>query len=41
MAGRAASQDEILQDDPYLESDDFKAVFAYAAAMGSERATAH
>ena len=29
--GSGATEDEILNDYPYLEKDDFKAVFAYAA----------
>ena len=41
MAGRWASQNEILDDYPYLESEGFKAVFAYAAAIGNQRAMAH
>jgi len=36
-----ASQQEILEDYPYLQAEDFQAVFAYAAEMGHERALAH
>jgi uncharacterized protein (DUF433 family) len=33
-----ATQDEILSEYPYLEKDDFKAVFAYAAQFPDPRA---
>jgi len=32
-----ATEDEILQDYPYLSKDDFKAVFAYAAQFPDPR----
>ena len=32
------TQEEILNDYPYLEKDDFKAVFAYAAQFPDARA---
>ena len=31
------TEDEILQDFPYLEKADFPAVYAYVAQMGRER----
>jgi uncharacterized protein (DUF433 family) len=34
-----ATEEEILQDYPYLDSDDFKAVFAYAAQFPDPRTT--
>ena len=33
-----ATEEEILADYPYLEKDDFKAVFAYAAQQSDLRA---
>lgn len=36
LAG-GATEEEILSDYPYLESDDFKAVFAYAAQFPDPR----
>ena len=38
LAGRWASQKEILDDYPYLESEDFNAVFAFAADIETEKA---
>jgi uncharacterized protein (DUF433 family) len=35
-----ATEDEILQDYPYLTKDDFKAVFAYAAQFPDPRTAA-
>jgi uncharacterized protein (DUF433 family) len=35
-----ATQEEILGDYPYLEKDDFKAVFAYAAQFPDPRTAA-
>ena len=35
-----ATEDEILGDYPYLERDDFKAVFAYAAQFPDPRTAA-
>ena len=32
-----ATEEEILGDYPYLEKDDFKAVFAYAAQLPDTR----
>lgn len=32
-----ATQDEILSDYPYLERDDFKAVYAYAAQLARQQ----
>lgn len=35
-----ATEDQILSDYPYLEKDDFKAVFAYAAQFSDKTAVA-
>ena len=35
-----ATEEEILNDYPYLEKDDFKAVFAYAAQFADTQTTA-
>ena len=35
-----AGEDQILSDYPYLEKDDFKAVFAYAAQFSDKAAVA-
>jgi uncharacterized protein (DUF433 family) len=35
-----ATEEEILNDYPYLEKDDFKAVFAYAAQFPDPRTAA-
>jgi uncharacterized protein (DUF433 family) len=35
-----ATEEEILNDYPYLEKDDFKAVFAYAAQFPDPRIAA-
>ena len=37
--GSGATEEEILNDYPYLEKDDFKAVFAYAAQFPDARAS--
>ncbi|HKA01226.1 MAG TPA: DUF433 domain-containing protein [Candidatus Solibacter sp.] len=34
MLANGMSEDEILADYPYLEKDDFKAVYAYASGLG-------
>jgi uncharacterized protein (DUF433 family) len=34
MLATGMTEDEILADYPYLEKDDFKAVYAYATAAG-------
>lgn len=39
LAG-GATEEEILSDYPYLERDDFKAVFAYAAQFPDPRSAA-
>jgi uncharacterized protein (DUF433 family) len=37
MLAAGASEDEILEDYPYLEREDFPAVYAYASRVGRER----
>ena len=37
MLAAGMSEDEILEDYPYLEKADFGAIYAYAAATGRER----
>ncbi|MEO8595204.1 MAG: DUF433 domain-containing protein [Candidatus Solibacter sp.] len=37
MLASCMTEDEILQDYPYLEKADFPAVYAYAAQLGRER----
>jgi uncharacterized protein (DUF433 family) len=37
MLASGMTEDEILADYPYLESADFKAVYAYASHFGRER----
>jgi uncharacterized protein (DUF433 family) len=37
MLASGMSEDEILQDYPYLEKADFPAVYAYASKAGRER----
>ena len=37
MLAAGASEDEILADYPYLEREDFPAVYAYASRVGRER----
>ncbi len=37
MLAAGMNEQEILDDYPYLEKDDFKAVYAYAARYGRER----
>jgi uncharacterized protein (DUF433 family) len=39
MLANGMTEDEILQDYPYLEKADFPAVYAYAAHAGRERVT--
>ena len=39
MLASGMTEDEILQDYPYLEKADFAAVYAYAAQAGREHAT--
>ncbi|MCU1235488.1 MAG: hypothetical protein JWP63_3455 [Candidatus Solibacter sp.] len=39
MLASGMTEDEILRDYPYLEKDDFPAVFAYASHAGRERAS--
>lgn len=38
MLAAGMTEEEILDDFPYLEKADFPAVYAYAAQVGSERA---
>ena len=37
MLASGMTEDEILQDYPYLEKADFAAVYAYASHVGRER----
>jgi uncharacterized protein (DUF433 family) len=37
MLACGMSEDEVLQDYPYLEKPDFPAVYAYASQAGRER----
>ena len=37
MLASGMTEDEILRDYPYLEKEDFPAVYAYAAQAGRER----
>ncbi len=37
MPAAGSSEDEILADYPYLQREDFPAVYAYASRVGSER----
>jgi uncharacterized protein (DUF433 family) len=37
MLASGMTEDEILQDFPYLEKADFPAVYAYASQLGRER----
>jgi uncharacterized protein (DUF433 family) len=37
MLASGMAEDEILSDYPYLEKEDFPAVYAYAAQAGRER----
>jgi uncharacterized protein (DUF433 family) len=37
MLASGVTEDEILADYPYLESADFKAVYAYASHLGREQ----
>jgi uncharacterized protein (DUF433 family) len=37
MLASGMTEDEILEDFPYLEKDDFPALYAYASQSGRER----
>lgn len=37
MLASGMTEDEILQDYPYLEKSDFPAIYAYASQVGRER----
>jgi uncharacterized protein (DUF433 family) len=37
MLASGMTEEEILADYPYLEREDFKAVYAYASQFGRER----
>ena len=39
MLASGMTEDEILQDYPYLEKTDFTAVYAYASQLGRDSAT--
>ena len=39
MLASGASEDEILNDFPYLEKADFAAIYAYASQAGRERSS--
>jgi uncharacterized protein (DUF433 family) len=38
MLASGMTEDEILDEYPYLQRDDFKAVYSYAARFGREHA---